>query len=431
MAVSLDQLLSAIASQESGGLKNPYGVVNSYGAVGKYQVLKSNVPSWSKAALGYSISWQTFRDSPDLQEQIVRHRMEGYYNKYGARGAASAWYSGDPNLHNSTRPQPGGPSIKSYVDSVISKASKAPAGGGASSFSGGGTVPALDSQELAEQYGFASSFLNSHWELKRLFEQAVAGGWSKDKFQAKLRDTGWFKNTNAESRKYLLEMSADPASAHMRWDNTYLKVRQLANKIGIQENPFTLNAINEATNSMIYKGWDEAALRFYLAGYIDLGYVPTQEGEAGEIYDQLHQYTYAMGVELANEWYNTNTRKIIQGVATVQDFKSEIAGLAKANYPQWKAQIEGGQTVSDIAQPYLQSMANILELPAGSVNLFDNTIKKALSYTNPSSMEKQAKPLWQFENELRSDPRWKQTKNAQDSLMQVGHKILADFGMAY
>ncbi|HEY6022121.1 MAG TPA: hypothetical protein VIY48_20305, partial [Candidatus Paceibacterota bacterium] len=83
---SLDQLLWAIGVQESGG--SNYSVVNAYGAVGKYQVLKSNIPDWSKAALGYSITWQQFRDSPALQEKIVRHRMSGYYNKYGFRGAA-------------------------------------------------------------------------------------------------------------------------------------------------------------------------------------------------------------------------------------------------------------------------------------------------------------------------------------------------------
>jgi len=295
--------------------------------------------------------------------------------------------------------------------------------------SGGYTVPALDAKELAEQYGFASSFLNSIPELRSLFSSAVSEGWSKDRFQAKLRDTSWFKGTSAEERKYLLEMSADPASAQLRWDNTNLKVRQLANKLGIQENDFTWQKIHEATRGMIYKGWDEAAVRYFLGQYVALGTV--QEGEAGEAHDAMHQYAYAMGVELGDDWYGDRARNIARGIATLQDYKSEIANLAKAQFPQWTAQIEGGQTVADIAQPYLQSMANVLELPAGSVNLFDNTIKSALSYTNPSNMEKSAKPLWQFENELRSDPRWKQTKNAQDSLMQVGHKVLADFGLAY
>src|SRR5690606_41938410 len=65
----------------------------------------------------------------------------------------SAWYSGNPNLHMSTRSQPGGPSIKGYVDSVIAKAYKYPSGGSSSNFSTGSTAtPKLSSAELAEQY---------------------------------------------------------------------------------------------------------------------------------------------------------------------------------------------------------------------------------------------------------------------------------------
>ena len=115
----------------------------------------------------------------------------------------------------------------------------------------------------------------------------------------------------------------------------------------------------------------------------------------------------------------------------MQDMKSQILNKAKASFPQWTKQLEGGQTVADIASPYLQSMSEILELPPGSVNLFDTTVKKALNYTNPGTLAKEAKPLWQFENELRADPRWRKTKNAQDSLFQVGHQVLADFGFKY
>jgi hypothetical protein len=124
-------------------------------------------------------------------------------------------------------------------------------------------------------------------------------------------------------------------------------------------------------------------------------------------------------------------KNIVSGVGTQQDVKNELMKLAKAQFPQWTAQIDGGQTVQDIAAPYMQSMSQILELPSGSVNLFDPTIKKALNYTNPGSLQKEAKPLWQFENELRADPRWTKTKNAQDNLFQVGHQVLADFGFKY
>jgi hypothetical protein len=79
----------------------------------------------------------------------------------------------------------------------------------------------------------------------------------------------------------------------------------------------------------------------------------------------------------------------------------------------------------------MQSMSQILELPQGSINLFDPTIKQALDYKNPTTLQSEAKPLWQFENEIRNDPRWRKTQNAQNSIMQVAHQVLADFGVKY
>jgi len=437
MAVNFEQFFRAIAEQES---SNNYGaigpMVRGNRAYGKYQVMDFNIPSWTKQHYGKSLTPQQFLSNHAAQEAVARGVLKGYWDKYGARGAAAAWYSGDPKLSESTRSQSGGPSIKAYVDSVLNKAAGMSSEGGYTSGgnfqgqSGGYTVPSLSSEELAEQYGFASNFLNSIPELKKLFESAVSEGWSKDRFQAKLRDTNWFKSTTAEERKYLLEIKADPASAQQRWDLTNAKVRQLANKLGVIETDFVWEKIHEATRGMIYHGWDEAQVRYFMGQFVG-AHTTFTEGEAGEVWDQLKQYSYAMGVELSPDWYRGKIQNIVRGISTVQDYKSEIATLAKAQFPQWAAQIDGGQTVGDLAQPYMQSMAQILELPAGSVNLFDNTIKQALTYTNSKTLEKGAKPLWQFENELRSDPRWKQTKNAQDSLMQVGHKVLADFGLAY
>jgi hypothetical protein len=40
-------------------------------------------------------------------------------------------------------------------------------------------------------------------------------------------------------------------------------------------------------------------------------------------------------------------------------------------------------------------------------------------------------PLWQFETEVRSDPLWKKTKNAQDSMMGIARQVAKDFGLAY
>lgn len=432
MSITFEQLFSAISEQESGGNYKAVGVwVKGDRAYGKYQVMGANLPSWTKKYYGKSLTPQQFLNNPKAQEAVARGVLQGYYKKYGARGAASAWYSGNPNLHNSTKPQPGGPSIKGYVDSVINKGGKYPAKGSSTNFSPGSTAsPKLSGSELAEQYGFVSGFLNSNKELKKLFEQAVAGSWSADKFQAKLRNTKWWKTTSKDEREYLLLLKSDPATAKQQMAQAKVKMSQLANQMGMVMTASAKKKVAQAAYYMVAQGWDEGQLRNYLGKYVYFT-GETLQGEGGEAVDDMREYAWSMGVKLDDKFYTDGARAIIRGQATLQDYKSKIMNKAKASFPQWTKQLEAGQTVADIASPYLQSMGNILELPPGSVNLFDTTIKKALNYTNPGTLQKEAKPLWQFENELRSDPRWKKTKNAQDSLFQVGHQVLADFGFKY
>lgn len=89
---NFNNFLRAIAKRESGGR---YGVVNrDSGALGKYQIMPGNVGPWSQAALGRRVSTSQFLKSPRLQEQIAQYQLRQYYNRYGAQGAAVAWYAG-------------------------------------------------------------------------------------------------------------------------------------------------------------------------------------------------------------------------------------------------------------------------------------------------------------------------------------------------
>lgn len=434
MSITFEQFFSAIVEQESGGSYSAIGPQTSYGhAYGKYQVLGSNIPGWTKKYYGKSLTPQQFLSNHAAQDAVARGVLKSYWNKYGARGAAAAWYGGPGSAHldQSTRPQQGGPSIKGYVDSVMANAAKYPAGGGSAlSTTGGGAVPKLSDQELAEQYGFASSFLNSNPELKDLFKQAVKDTWSTDKFQAKLRNTKWWKTHSKDEREWLMQLKTDPATAKQTMSQANTHVMQLANQMGMVMTADAKKKLQTAAYNMVAKGWDDSQLRNYIGQYVYFNNGNAQ-GEGGETMQQLKEYAYSMGVNMSGKWYADNTRLVLRGMASVQDFKNDIMNKAKAQFPQWNKQIDAGQTVADIANPYMQSMSQILELPSGSINLFDPTIKKALNYTNPGNLQKEAKPLWQFENELRADPRWKKTKNAQDSLFQVGHQVLADFGFKY
>lgn len=291
-------------------------------------------------------------------------------------------------------------------------------------------MPKLSDKELAEQYGFTANMLNAIPELKRVFKAAVSGTWSSDKFQAKVRDTKWWKTHSSSERDFIIMKYGDPRSANQQLRNAETQARQMANSLGIVETSFTLGRIKAAAYNMTARGWSDAQVRNYLGQFVYFKN-DTHQGEGGEALDKLQQLSYAMGIKNSDKWYTDRARNIVRGVATSQDYESELRKQAKSLFPQWSKQIDSGQTVMDIASPYLQSMSQILELPQGSVNLFNPTIKKALQFKDPKTGSNTVKPIWQFENDLRNDPRWKKTKNAQDSIMQVAHKVLSDFGVSY
>jgi N12 class adenine-specific DNA methylase len=114
-----EAFINAIAGQESGG---DYNAVNGRtGAAGKYQIMPENWPAWAEeAGLGRDAEM-----TPENQEIVARFKLGQYYDKYGARNAAIAWYGGEGAINYSeeakNRKQGNGdePSINEYADSVM------------------------------------------------------------------------------------------------------------------------------------------------------------------------------------------------------------------------------------------------------------------------------------------------------------------------
>lgn len=116
--------LKGLAAQESGGDYGAVGIPTKSGtAYGKYQILDSNIEGpggWDQEALGREIDIEEFAQSPALQEAIARSKLKSYFNRYGAAGAAKAWYAGEGNANSmSDSPQYGGPSIVDYANDVL------------------------------------------------------------------------------------------------------------------------------------------------------------------------------------------------------------------------------------------------------------------------------------------------------------------------
>lgn len=124
-SITFDRFAAAVVQQESGG---NYQARSPAGALGKYQILASNIPAWSREILGYPITPQQFLESPSLQDAIGLGKLRQYYQRYGPAGAAAAWYSGDPSRADDPTPVAGGPSVRDYVRSVLRRAGANPSG---------------------------------------------------------------------------------------------------------------------------------------------------------------------------------------------------------------------------------------------------------------------------------------------------------------
>jgi len=159
-----------------------------------------------------------------------------------------------------------------------------------------------------------------------------------------------------------------------------------------------------------------------------VGTIDFNKGAAAETLNTLKQYASDLGIQFDETWFNKATTRILKYKDDSETYNQQIRDLAKSQYPTLAEQIDAGFTVRQLASPYVQNMSRILEIDPGTISLNDRTIKQALTGLSPEG-KPMTTPLWQFEQELRQDPRWNYTNNAQEDLMGTARQILKNFGL--
>lgn len=130
----LRSLIGATIGQESSGNYGAIGAKTKHGrALGKYQILPSNIPAWSKDVLGQEVSPSEFLKNPNLQDQIAQGKISQFYNDNlsisaspieAAQRTALQWYTGqnDPSKTSAwNRQQGSAPSAKEYVTQITQR----------------------------------------------------------------------------------------------------------------------------------------------------------------------------------------------------------------------------------------------------------------------------------------------------------------------
>lgn len=292
--------------------------------------------------------------------------------------------------------------------------------------------PSKDKLEnFAINYGWSKAFMDSFPELKKLLAEAVKHTWSPAKFRAELMDTNWYKHHADTARKWLYLTKTDPQTAEQRLLHQGNDILDMAGSFGIEIGE---KQAKKWAQLALMHGWDETEVRNHLASMVNIMGKHTVGGELATTLDSLKQKAYMNGVQLSKPTLQRWLRSIVRGDGTQEEYEQYIQNMAVKRFPNWAQEINAGLDMMQIADPYRQSMAELLEINPNQIDLNSKLLKRALSHKVPDNNDKGKEPQYRamdmtdFEDAVRHDPRWMQTDNAKQTMLDMGSNLLQMFG---
>ena len=175
-------------------------------------------------------------------------------------------------------------------------------------------------------------------------------------------------------------------------------------------------------------GMNESELANALTEYVafDSGSI---KGSAGTTQNKIKSWAIRNGLQLADNMVNDYTKNILAGNTTEADVLQDLRNTyLVGSFPAWSDRIKAGMDPADIAAPYKQRMARLLEVGEDDIDLNDQLLQKAMQGVGADG-KPSVTPLYAFEREIRQDDRWQYTENAMDTYAKAGTKILQMFGL--
>lgn len=152
-------------------------------------------------------------------------------------------------------------------------------------------------------------------------------------------------------------------------------------------------------------------------------------GRAAEFERGVVQWAQKNGLQLSGNSVAKYVAAGVEGKSTLDDIKNDLRRTyLSGSYPAWSDRIMQGDDPADIAAPYKQRMARLLEVDEDQIDLNDQLLQKAMQGVGADG-KPSVTPLYAFDREIRQDDRWQYTENAMDTYAKAGTKILQMFGL--
>lgn len=318
-------------------------------------------------------------------------------------------------------------------DGIYGPATAAAMTGG--STSGGGTAggtSAADTErkrEIAAGFGYTLAFFDADPSLRDLLNRAIDtthGTWTAAYFQAQLQNTAWFRTHSESYRKYIALQTTDPSTLSVLRRQTIEHVHTMALQMGAALS--TLDLTNAAENALKF-GYTDEQIKRWLTSHIRTSTSGLYQGDAVSASETFKKIASDYGVSLSDTTLASFVKSSVSGAVNADYVKQWAAAQAASRYPALAAQLKSGMSLRQILDPYVQSYAKVLELNPETIQLTDPLLQSAVTGKDAKGAPS-TKTVWQFEQDLRNDPRWTKTQAAQDSVMSTARSVLRDFGFS-
>lgn len=280
---------------------------------------------------------------------------------------------------------------------------------------------ALDMQTALSEYGAIAVFAQSNPDVSNVLQQAIAGEWDAARFQRELWKTNWYKSQSDQQRQLQVLQVTDPGTYKSTLDQKANQVLNLASQMG---KTISADQARGTATVALQQGWSDSVLQAGIAEwYGNTSINGRLVGQAGDYENHIRSTYAAYGIPLSEGYLQYAVNEVMAGKLTTGGIDNQAIAAAQKLYPQYAQDFTEGRTLSQIAQPFMQHMSNVLEVDPSAIDLTDKTIMKALAGDG-----KNPTPLWAFDQQLKADPRWQKTTNAQNSAYDIVRQIGQDWG---
>jgi hypothetical protein len=178
--------------------------------------------------------------------------------------------------------------------------------------------------------------------------------------------------------------------------------------------------------------WSDSQIRSAVSAYVGYQTDPATGirslfGEAGASEDTIRDYAAKMGVDVSDDMVLKAAQEASATGGGVDKTRDWLRARAKEKYTAWADDLnDPNTTIEDLSYNYRSTMANMLEMSIDEVDMNNPLIQQAMMVGDGTGNKLS---IYDFQKQLRLDPRWSQTSSAKEQTAGVVNNVLSTFGL--